>query len=581
MELKQKTIALLLSALDNSYDEALCKGVNLACQEFGYNLVVLPGNYVNREVKAKDPKPFIYQFNTLYDCVNSSNISGIIISASSIAAFTTEEKIREFLDNYKDIPMVLVSSIYDGYTCVNYDNSNGIRDGLDYLIRTCGCKKFGMLKGPSGNSEFNQRYDTFMEMMLKNGIEVTPDNICNVHPSDDNHEVCKQFLKKNPDIEAVFCVNDYSALDLCDEIKAIGKTPGNEIKVLGYDNTIQSSKAIPPLATIAADPVMLGHEACAYLNIKMSGSDVASVNLPATLVKRDSLGTNDNAYIGSSSTRHLADMDTDEAFDYIFYRLRRSGKQKEELKEYAAFTRLVESLRLLMDMDNIDDDAYLMVSKYFGDFVACNATRYADIENLIRYIDQLKVDSITRMDPESQINFEYIYQDLYKIILESTDNDIRAAEENSIRNVEGVKKFVQITGNITDGSDESYAKLISYLDNLDVKTGYLYMLDTPVKHANMTRLNLDNGFKLKAFIQDGSIWNTPAENQDIPLHKIFDNDFIGGGIFSTIMLPLYFGETIYGFILLDLNEKIFPSCEFVSFQLGQSARLITLLKQLS
>ena len=107
------------------------------------------------------------------------------------------------------------------------------------------------------------------------------------------------------------------------------------------------------------------------------------------------------------------------------------------------------------------------------------------------------------------------------------------------------------------------------------------MLDTPVKHANMTRLNLDNGFKLKAFIQDGSIWNTPAENQDIPLHKIFDNDFIGGGIFSTIMLPLYFGETIYGFILLDLNEKIFPSCEFVSFQLGQSARLINLLKQLS
>ena len=70
MDNGRKTIALLLSALDNSYDESLCKGVNLACQELGYNLVVLPGNYIKREVTAKDKKPFIYQFNTIYDCVN-------------------------------------------------------------------------------------------------------------------------------------------------------------------------------------------------------------------------------------------------------------------------------------------------------------------------------------------------------------------------------------------------------------------------------------------------------------------------------------------------------------------------------
>ena len=432
MENGQKTIALLLSALDNSYDESLCRGVNMACQELGYNLVVLPGNYINREVTSKSQKPYIYQFNTIYDCINASNISGIIVAAGSIAAFTTEEKIREFLDRYKDIPMVLVSSIYSGYTCVNYDNSNGIRDGIEYLVELCGCKKFGMLKGPSGNSEFNQRYDTFMEMMNKYNINITDDNICNVHPSDDNHEVCKAFLKKNPDIEAVFCINDYSALDLCDEIKALGKTPGREIKVLGYDNTIQSSKAIPPLATISADPVMLGHEAAAYLDLKMQGSAVESINLPATLVKRDSLGTNDDAYIGSSSTRHLAEMNTDEAFDYIFYRLRRSGKSKEQLPEYKAFVKLIDRLRMFMDMERIDDDAYFTVSQYFEEFVACNATRYADIENLTRYIDQIKVDSVTRMESESQVTFEYIYQDLYKTILQATDSDIRASEDKNM-----------------------------------------------------------------------------------------------------------------------------------------------------
>lgn len=578
MDNGRKTIALLLSALDNSYDESLCKGVNLACQELGYNLVVLPGNYIKREVTAKDKKPFIYQFNTIYDCVNSSNISGIIIAAGSIGAFTNEDGVRSFLDNYKDIPMVLVSSIYNGYTCVNYDNSNGIKDGLEYLVEVCGCKKFGMLKGPSGNSEFNQRYDTFMEMMNKYHITVTEDNICNVHPSDDNHDACKAFLKKNPDIEAVFCINDYSALDLCDEIKALGKTPGHEIKVLGYDNTIQSSKAIPPLATISADPVTLGHEAAAYLDLKMKGSNVDSINLPATLVKRDSLGTNDNAYIGSSSTRHLAEMDTDEAFDYIFYRLRRSGKSKEQLPEYQAFVKLIESLKLFMNMETIDDDAYFMVSRYFGDFASCNATRYADIENLTRYIDQIKVDSVIRMEMESQINFEYIFQDLYKTILQSTDSDIRASEDRNIFTREDIKKFVQITGDIKDGSDENYTKLLSHLEGLHAKNGYVYMLEEPTIHENMERFVPKGSLKLKAFIQDGSIWNIPEDSQSVELSNIFNNDFLGGNHFSMVMLPLYFDKTVYGFILLELTDKIYPNCEFLSFQLSQSARLINLLK---
>ena len=578
MDNGRKTIALLLSALDNSYDESLCKGVNLACQELGYNLVFLPGNYIKREVTAKDKKPFIYQFNTIYDCVNSSNISGIIIAAGSIGAFTNEDGVRSFLDNYKDIPMVLVSSIYNGYTCVNYDNSNGIRDGLEYLVEVCGCKKFGMLKGPSGNSEFNQRYDTFMEMMNKYHITITEDNICNVHPSDDNHDACKAFLKKNPDIEAVFCINDYSALDLCDEIKALGKTPGHEIKVLGYDNTIQSSKAIPPLATISADPVTLGHEAAAYLDLKMKGSNVDSINLPATLVKRDSLGTNDNAYIGSSSTRHLAEMDTDEAFDYIFYRLRRSGKSKEQLPEYQAFVKLIESLKLFMNMETIDDDAYFMVSRYFGDFASCNATRYADIENLTRYIDQIKVDSVIRMEMESQINFEYIFQDLYKTILQSTDSDIRASEDRNIFTREDIKKFVQITGDIKDGSDENYTKLLSHLEGLHAKNGYVYMLEEPTIHENMERFVPKGSLKLKAFIQDGSIWNIPEDSQSVELSNIFNNDFLGGNHFSMVMLPLYFDKTVYGFILLELTDKIYPNCEFLSFQLSQSARLINLLK---
>ena len=109
----QKTIALFISGLDDSYNEALCRGVSQACDENSYNLVVLPGSYINRELDIKSENPYAYQFNTLYSYINPANVSGIIIAAGSIGGYTDKADMTAFLNKYKDIPTV-ISPVSDG-----------------------------------------------------------------------------------------------------------------------------------------------------------------------------------------------------------------------------------------------------------------------------------------------------------------------------------------------------------------------------------------------------------------------------------------------------------------------------------
>ena len=577
MNQSQKTIALLLSALDDSYNEAICRGVNQACEENSYNLVVLPGTYLNRKTFPRDESPFTYQFTTIYEYLNAQNISGMIIAAGAIAAYTDDDDMLRFLSHYKDIPMVLISSNYEGYTCINYDNSSGVRAGLEHLINA-GCRHFGVLRGPQGNTEMVERFTTFMKVMEEHGIPVTEDQILDVHLSEDNHEACKAFLKKNRGIEAITCANDNSALDLCDEIKKLGLTIGRDIKVVGYDNTIASAKADPPLATVSADPVDLGHEAVSYLELKMAGKRTDSFNLPAMLVVRESIGSGTVEYAGSAQ-KSLSAMSVDEAFGFIFYKFRGSGIITKNTPVYQAFSRISNALRSLIDMEEINDDVYTEVTATFDRFLSSRAAQYADMDNLLDYCEELRIDTVEHLDIESQIYVENIYHELLKMMLKSVEDDTALSEEKHKKHDIELKHFVEGTEDIMSGDDSGYGNLLSHFDWLGIKNGYLYTFAKPIAHKNQEAFVPDREVYLKAFIQDGSLWKLPAEHQRMELEHIFANDFVGGNRSSMVMLPLFVSEMVYGFVMVELSKEIYENCEFISHQLSVSARIIDLLHQ--
>ena len=117
--------------------------------------------------------------------------------------------------------------------------------------------------------------------------------------SDENYEVtnmsveceneAKALLDRNPDVQAMFCVNDAVARGLYRvmEEREIS-IPGEDILVFGFDNTEAASEMSPSLSSVGADECTLGDKAMELMLRKLNGENVESALVSTRLYGRDS-----------------------------------------------------------------------------------------------------------------------------------------------------------------------------------------------------------------------------------------------------------------------------------------------------
>ena len=251
-------------------------------------MVVLPGKFLDRDYAQNTDIMYEYQYDTLFSSVQKGRLDGIIVAANCIGCYTTKERMVEFMHHYDGIPCVLVSSDLEGYVNVSYDNDRGIRQGIDYLVQDLHYTKIGMVGGPKENSDAMERKATFESALWKNGILPREKRYVEGDLTGNSHSAYARLLDDNPDLEAVFCVNDETAAGFYEELKARGLMPGRDISVFGYDDTEWCSQIYPTLSSVRADVSKLGSKACELLCRMMQGEKVSSVRLPTDLVIRNS-----------------------------------------------------------------------------------------------------------------------------------------------------------------------------------------------------------------------------------------------------------------------------------------------------
>lgn len=72
-------------------------------------------------------------------------------------------------------------------------------------------------------------------------------------------EAMSALLDAHPDVTGVVCNGDMVALGACLALVRLGKTPGREVSVIGFDDIQDAAVATPPLTTMAVHPRALGH----------------------------------------------------------------------------------------------------------------------------------------------------------------------------------------------------------------------------------------------------------------------------------------------------------------------------------
>ncbi len=579
MKEKKLTIGLLVSGIMDSFTESVSKGVMLEAQKRDVNLVVISCKYLDRDLSQNEEIMYEYQYNTLLSYASKENLDAVLVMADCIGCLTTKERIIEMLSQFRDMPCVLIASKIDGYINVSYDNFEGIKVGLEYLLHNLNCRKFCMLCGPDDNTDAYERRQAFTSVLTQNGIHLEERNFVEGGLSWQDKDAYKKLLDQNPDAEAIFCVNDDSAIGLYEEMKRRGIVPGEDVFVFGYDNTVRAAKSKPSLSSIWAASADLGVQAMNLVLDVISGKTVSSRVLPTRFIKRDSFGTR-TRNTDESRTQTIDKEQIDEYFNDIFYRLisEESGDRVQNIHDI--FASLMHKAAVLFGEEDPTDDQLEAILQALDMFCNGDALQYADIAKLINDLKEIYQSVITAKPEYSEkLKENHLVETVIEKLIVAVDAKSLAALELQISDSYSTKLFVRDSMQFESGNDQSYAALLSRLDWLDIRNAYVYVFDEPIIRHESDPFFAPQYLNLKAVLKNGKAYAIADSEQKTSFADLYRNEQIGTARYSMVLLPLFTNETFYGVLLCELTDKIFDNGEFLANQLSSAVKMIRLLNE--
>ncbi|MCJ7687904.1 MAG: hypothetical protein MUO60_01030 [Clostridiaceae bacterium] len=99
----RKTIGILINEIDGWYGALIIKGIKTIALERDINVVIFPGRSINSTWRDEA------QHNVIYSIVNKEKLDGIIITSASLFNYVGLKESNDFLENFKDTPIVSIS----------------------------------------------------------------------------------------------------------------------------------------------------------------------------------------------------------------------------------------------------------------------------------------------------------------------------------------------------------------------------------------------------------------------------------------------------------------------------------------
>jgi LacI family transcriptional regulator len=171
------------------------------------------------------------------------------------------------------------------YSSIDISNPNGIEQGLDYLFRAGHCN-IAHVNGLRRDG--TEREQAFKKRMQEKGVKEPI--IFEGDFTEDCGVAVAGSLEDYPEVTAVFCSNDQTAIGLYQGLKARGiKVPG-DISVLGYDNEPWTAYMDPPLTTLHQPAKEVGQLAARQVLAELEGKPTCHRVVPVNFIERKSVG---------------------------------------------------------------------------------------------------------------------------------------------------------------------------------------------------------------------------------------------------------------------------------------------------
>ncbi|OXM57012.1 LacI family transcriptional regulator [Amycolatopsis thailandensis] len=191
----------------------------------------------------------------------------------------------------KKVPVVTIDRKVTSQPCSDYltfIGSNFVEQGKraaqEMVKATGGTGKVAILLGASGNNVTTDRTKGFKdEIAATAGIQIVAEQTGEFDRSK-GQAVMEQLIQSNPEITAVYAENDEMGIGAVTALKAAGKTPGKDVKVVSIDGT---RNAVQLIADGSYNAVIESNPRFGPLAFSTLADFAAGKEIPATVVISD------------------------------------------------------------------------------------------------------------------------------------------------------------------------------------------------------------------------------------------------------------------------------------------------------
>lgn len=186
----------------------------------------------------------------------------------------------------KNVVSVSLNASEDKVDQIICDGLEVSKTAVEYLLNL-GHRNIGYV----GEIHNEIRYQGYVTALNERGISVKSNAVADVLlSSEGGYHGAKQLLRQNPDVTAIFCANDLTAVGAIRALQEAGVKIPADVSIISVDNIEMSQFVTPPLTTIQIPLEEMGHIAFSHLKDRIEGGHRIPIRSTVTysLVERES-----------------------------------------------------------------------------------------------------------------------------------------------------------------------------------------------------------------------------------------------------------------------------------------------------
>lgn len=248
---RSHTIGVVVPKISHYFTTKMLEGILTYAEKKGYKVIISESK--NNHQKQIEILNTIIQYN----------VDGILLSLTKAT-----ENIDDVLNILERVPLVLFDKVSSKIPCtqVMIDGRGAAFEAVEHLINL-GKRKIAIFKETEKSLTSELRYEGYLKALKQYNIPVDENLIFSVQDIslEKGRELVKLALSQKNKPDAIFAITDSCAVGVIKELNNFKINIPENIAVVGFSNSLNSTIVEPKLTTINQPGNLIGKTAVKYL----------------------------------------------------------------------------------------------------------------------------------------------------------------------------------------------------------------------------------------------------------------------------------------------------------------------------